>query len=178
MRAVGPFLGTGEVRLTDDEVGVAIDGGVARPAQHPVIAGVGDQQHILIPGDVVRPAEAGRPGVAAAVLRVRRRVRLAQDDVGGLVRVGNPIAPAENPAVSGVGDPKRRTDHGDTERPIHARRRAPAAAVGLDRNEVGLADDDVGCGVAGLRHGVPHQDAVMPSVRNDQPTVMDEHPGR
>ena len=126
----------------------------------------------------MRPAEAGRAGVATTVLRVRRPIRLAQDDISRLVRIGNPIAPAEYPAVSGVGDPERRTDDGDTERPIHARRRAPAAAVGFDRSEVGLADDDVGCGIAGLRHGVPYQDPVVPGVGDNQSPVMDQHPGR
>ena len=143
-----------------------------------MVPGVGDEHQVLVTGDVVGPAEAGRSGGAATVLLPGARVGLAQDDVGGLVGIRNTVAPAEKPTVAGVGDPERRSDEGDPERPVERRCRALAAAVLLYRGCVGLAQHQIGCHVVGLRHGVPHQDPVMPRVGHHQSAVVDQHPGR
>ena len=142
-----------------------------------MIAGIGDQQQVPPAGDVVRPPETRRAGRPAPVLLARFPVRLAQDDVGGLIGSGNTVAPAEDPTISGIRDPEGVTDHGDPERPVEACGRTVPAPVHLHRTRTRLAYHHIGWHVIGLRHGVPHQDPVVPSVGHDEPVFMDQHSG-
>lgn len=57
VRTVRPFLRAFEIRLPEQDIGGAVGVRQRRPAQDAVIAGIRDQQQVVAPGNVVRPAE-------------------------------------------------------------------------------------------------------------------------
>ena len=152
VRTVRPFVCAGEIGLAHHDVGVAVGLRLGRPAQQAVVTGVGDEQQVVVPGDVVRPAEASRSGRRAAVLLTRRRHRAARARRRPAGRVRECRCATQNPTIAGVGHPEGRSDDRDPERPVEARRRTLPAPVLAHRRRVGLSEHQIGCDVAGFGH--------------------------
>ena len=157
-------------------------GGLVGPArwraetEHPMIAGICDEQGVLVAGDRVRPAESAVTKLTAVVL-TGGGIRLTKQDVGGFAIARQPTSPPQHPAVPGVRDPEDPSDQSETERPVQARQLRFPAPVGLHGVEVHLPDDTHGFREGCVRDAVEHQQAVVPGIRDNEVTVNDRNAG-
>src|SRR4051794_29012720 len=138
--ALGPIRPLGgllEIGLTDNDVGVGVLSRMGSPTQDTVVSGVRHKKLIRCAADVVWPTEARSTGCTAAVFLAVPAVRLPEDHIGRRIAgERNPARPSEYTAVTRIGDIEPSVHDTDPERPVHARWRTFAAAIGGDAVEI------------------------------------------
>src|SRR5208283_2439674 len=150
----------------------------AAPNHEPIIAGIGDEQLFAGDGGTMRPAHPLRVDAAATVFVAARHVGLTENEVSGCSVLPWNFVPDENPPVACIANDEARTGNGDTIAPIERIWPWLAAAIGKHGTEIGLAEDDIGRLIIGLRQAVPDQNTMVPGIRHGENSLRCGDAGR
>jgi hypothetical protein len=174
-RAAAVVAARRRVVLAEHDVGRPARLEPTAPAQHALVAGVGDPRPAGDVGEAEGPVEGGAVAGPAAVRLDLLGVVLPDDDRRRGVGAGRDAVVHEHPVVPGVGDVQVAVHDADPGGQPHAVGRAASARRRSFGGRVGLAEHDVRGGAVGVRQPVPDEHPVVAGVGHHEHVAGDVH---